>query len=148
MRPWSRGNIANYAWIALAVAALVAIIFVLSNRFPDIRPENSAQTAAGARIFLSFCAGCHGRNLQGEPGWPNRKPNGHLPAPPLNASGHSWVHEDSELVDIIRNGQTNSDMPGFSGALSNDDIAGVIAFIKTMWPAEERAHQEHLSGEK
>jgi mono/diheme cytochrome c family protein len=34
-----------------------------------------------------------------------------------------------------------SDMPGFGGALSDDEILAVVAYIKSTWPDEVRRAQ-------
>ena len=36
-------------------------------------------------------------------------------------------------------------MPGFADRLSDAEIRDVIAFIKSRWPAEKRAHQRRLT---
>ena len=38
-----------------------------------------------------------------------------------------------------------SDMPGFEGVLTDEDIAAVLAFIESSWPDEIRERQRQLT---
>lgn len=106
----------------------------------------------GERLYQENCASCHGTNLQGQPDWRSRLPNGRLPAPPHDASGHTWHHTDRVLVDIVKRGTAaivgngyESDMPGFEELLTNEEITAIIDFIKSTWPERIRASQESRS---
>lgn len=104
--------------------------------------------ARGRQLYGAHCASCHGLKLEGQPDWQTPKANGRLPAPPHDASGHTWHHADDELFTITRNGLAavvpgyQSDMPAFAGVLSDDEIRAVLAFIKSTWPERERLYQE------
>ena len=106
-----------------------------------------AETARGARLYAEHCASCHGWNLEGQPDWMTRLPNGRLPAPPHDATGHTWHHSDAELLLITSKGMTaivpdyQSDMPAFGSVLTNEEIEAILAFIKSTWPERERAYQ-------
>jgi mono/diheme cytochrome c family protein len=138
--------------MALSAAVIVAIaLYFWEFRQPIINPDDPAQVALGQRIYAGYCASCHGKNLEGEPSWPERKSNGHLPASPLDASGHTSGHSDQQLFDLVKFGvlgvkpEDESDMPAFDGRLSETEVAAVLAFIKSTWPEGIRSHQEHLS---
>jgi mono/diheme cytochrome c family protein len=125
-------------WVLPGIAvATVTMAAVLSTG-----PE-----AAGRRVYLQHCAACHGADLEGQPDWQARLPNGLLPAPPHDASGHTWHHSDALLLTIVRDGMAavvpdaNSGMPAFSDRLSDDQIRSVLAYIRSTWPARERAYQ-------
>ena len=87
---------------------------------------------------------CGGAELAGQPDWRRRKPNGRLPAPPHDASGHTWHHPDALLFAITKNGLVPphappgyaSDMPAFAGVLSDDEIRAVLAYIQSRWPKQ------------
>lgn len=73
-----------------------------------------------------------------------------LPAPPQDASGHTWHHSDAELDRIIREGGTvympNSRMPAFGGELSQTEAQAVLAYIKArFWGPRERVYQAEVS---
>ena len=107
----------------------------------------------GERIYREACAGCHGAALEGQPGWRNRKPDGRLPAPPHDASGHTWHHPDGVLFLLTKYGPAAvlndpaypSDMPGFSESLSDRDIIAVLSYIKSTWPPEIRARHDAMN---
>lgn len=117
-----------------------------------IDPGDSRQVARGAGLYAAHCAQCHGARLEGEANWQNRKPNGELPAPPHNASGHTWHHTDEQLFGITKHGMARyappdykSAMPSYVGKLPDTDIRAVIAFIKSTWPEAIRRRQEALN---
>jgi mono/diheme cytochrome c family protein len=115
-------------------------------------PNDPAQVALGRIAYETHCASCHGRELEGQPRWRERLANGRLPAPPHDASGHSWHHPDRVLFEITRDGIAahapkgyESDMPGFGRVLSDAEIWAVLAYIKSRWPQEIRERQARLS---
>jgi mono/diheme cytochrome c family protein len=144
-----------YAWIAIAVVLLAAgfglFRFALLSQPPSIDPDDPAQVALGRAIYAERCASCHGANLEGQPNWMDRKPDGRLPAPPHDASGHTWHHPDQQLMLITKKGLSaivpgyQSDMPAFEGVLTDEQIAAVLAFIKTSWPDDIRQRQGALT---
>lgn len=108
--------------------------------------------AQGRQIYADQCATCHGAELEGQPGWRSPLPSGRLPAPPHDASGHTWHHPDDVLFRIVREGTAavvgggyESDMPGFADVLSDADIRAVLDYIKSTWPERERRYQERVS---
>lgn len=158
-RPWWRRRPAPLAAAALVVAAAAGIAAaVLPGQVPPgaarptIDAADPAQVALGRRVYAERCASCHGAGLEGQPDWRSRRPDGRLPAPPHDASGHTWHHPDGVLFRITRHGPAaivgegyESDMPGFEGVLSDTEIRAALAFIKSTWPAREREFQERQS---
>ena len=100
--------------------------------------------ALGGKLYLQHCAACHGARLEGQPAWQKRLPNGRMPAPPHDDSGHTWHHPDEVLFGITKQGLAppyappgyESDMPGFAGKLSDAQIRAVLAHIRSRWSAE------------
>lgn len=108
--------------------------------------------ALGRVTYFEHCANCHGTKLEGQPQWKKRLPSGRLPAPPHDASGHTWHHPDKLLFEITKFGTAavigggyESDMPAFKDVLSDNEISAALAFIKSTWPARERAYQEAIT---
>jgi len=112
---------------------------------------NSAQISTGRELYAVHCASCHGAELQGQPDWQSRLATGRLPAPPHDATGHTWHHSDDQLFTIVKKGVSaivpdyESDMPAFEGVLSDDEIRAVLEFIKSTWPEREREVQARRS---
>jgi mono/diheme cytochrome c family protein len=105
-----------------------------------------AQVALGGKLYLQHCAVCHGAKLEGQPDWRARLPNGRMPAPPHDDSGHTWHHTDEVLFGITKRGLVppyappghESDMPAFEGKLSDGEIRAVLAYIESHWSSEVR----------
>jgi len=112
-------------------------------------PFGIAQEAplTGAELYVERCASCHGANLEGQPDWMVREPDGKLPAPPHDASGHTWHHSDKQLLTIVRDGLAaivpgyQTDMPAFGDQLSDAEILAILDYFKSRWPERERAYQ-------
>jgi len=137
------------------IAAVAALAWTLWPPTPAGRadPNNAAQVALGATLYRQHCAACHGAKLEGQANWRERKPDGKLPAPPHDETGHTWHHADELLFRLTKVGVKpplapegyRSDMPAFDGVLSDERIWAVLAFIKSTWPARIRGRQERIS---
>lgn len=135
---------------------LVGVIATLklSGRPSRADPDNLSQVAVGKRIYELHCASCHGVRLEGHPDWRKKLPNGRMPAPPHDATGHTWHHTDSVLFGITKYGMLpgkyalsdyRSDMPAFIDTLSKEEVWAVLAYIKSFWPQEIREAQRDLT---
>lgn len=141
------------AGLAVAVAggagaglALGAGFFGTSSDAP------AADLARGAAIYAEACAACHGARLEGQPDWKTPLADGRMPAPPHDATGHTWHHPDRVLLAIMRDGAAavigrgyESDMPGFGEVYSEAELRDVLEWIKTHWPEAERRHQARMT---
>jgi mono/diheme cytochrome c family protein len=135
--------------ILVAVGA-AAWSFLAQRTGSRADPGDSERVARGEALYAKHCAYCHGAQLEGQPNWQSRLPSGRMPAPPHDASGHTWHHPDAMLFGITKEGLVpgkfappgyQSDMPGFAGTLSDDDIWAVLAYIKSHWPEPIRSAQ-------
>lgn len=111
-------------------------------------PDDAELIALGEAVYLEQCASCHGVNLEGQPNWRRRNEDGTLPAPPHDASGHTWHHPDSMLFEITKFGTSafvgggyKSNMEGFGDRLSDVEIWASLAYIKSHWSATIRSLQ-------
>jgi mono/diheme cytochrome c family protein len=107
--------------------------------------NNAELVALGKSLYGRECATCHGKNLEGQPNWQVKLPDGTLPAPPHDGTGHTWQHSDDNLFEITKFGrlksahdETPSTMPAFNGKLSDDEIWAVLTYIKSRWPEDVR----------
>ena len=142
-------------WVGSAALALLAAgglaAWTLMPRGGRANPTDAAQVALGRALYAQHCASCHGANLEGQPDWRERKPDGKMPAPPHDATGHTWHHPDEVLFGITRQGIAPyappgyaSDMPAFGGMLTDEQIWAVLAYLKSFWPPEIQARQAAL----
>lgn len=142
------------AWIFFAASAVLASVlgYIALQRpsLPRIDASDLAQVELGSQIYASNCASCHGARLEGQANWQARMANDRLPAPPHDASGHTWHHGDEMLFRTTKYGPRaypagyQTDMPGFEGRLTDEEIAAALAFIKSTWPAEIRTKQARM----
>lgn len=143
--------------IGVVVAGVVAAALFIRPSAPSdgfISPADPALVARGKVIYANNCASCHGAKLEGQADWRQRLPNGRLPAPPHDVSGHTWHHPDQVLVDIVKYGLApgktapegyQSDMPAYGATLKDPDITAVLAYIKSSWPAEALDAQRNIT---
>lgn len=134
-----------------AALAVVAVGLVWADAAPSIDPDNAEQVGQGGAVYARECASCHGVRLEGQPDWRTRRADGKLPAPPQDASGHTWHHPDDQLFAIVKYGIARfappdypTDMQSFVGKLTDDEIRAVLAYIKSSWPQEIRQRQAGL----
>jgi S-disulfanyl-L-cysteine oxidoreductase SoxD len=135
------GAVTSIAHCALAGS----IGFVVLLAACESQRSDGAQAADGAQLYALHCASCHGANLEGQPNWRQRLPNGRMPAPPHDESGHTWHHPDKVLFGITKHGLAppfapagyETDMPAFGGKLRDAEIRAVLAFIASHWTSKE-----------
>jgi len=138
-----------------AIIALASVLYLPSTVMAAEGVPATAipqELAIGARVYAENCASCHGANLEGQSNWRQRNDNGRLPAPPHNARGHTWHHDDATLFGITKLGTAEftglpieSDMPAFKDVLSDEEIRAVLAYIKSRWPDRIRRQQESIN---
>ncbi|OAP35203.1 cytochrome C [Sinorhizobium glycinis] len=139
--------------LGIAGAGLGLAVAWLWLAGPTATGDTSAATVAlGKTLYAKRCAACHGVGLEGQRYWKSPLPSGRMPAPPHDASGHTWHHPDGVLFRITKEGPAavvggdyQSDMPGFGSIMSDDEIRAVLAFIKSTWPEREREYQAEMS---
>jgi len=137
------------------VCEIVAVMWLMAGSFSGLAddeptkpdPNDPSVVARGKVVYAEQCASCHGANLEGQPNWRHRLPNGRMPAPPHDPSGHTWHHSDKQLFDMTKIGPGvlvpgyESDMPGFADKLRDADIWAVVSYIESTWPADIRDRQ-------
>ena len=138
----------NIIWGGAAIGAVAAAVLVWSQsggvQAAGVLPyQDDVAVTRGAEVYQDYCASCHGDKLQGEANWRERDAEGYLPAPPHDATGHTWHHGDAQLLATTRKGTEalvgggyHSRMQGYEDVLSKQDILAVLAFIKSTWPPE------------
>jgi mono/diheme cytochrome c family protein len=151
-------------WITLGALGSVALAALIlwdaqvhriasAGAAPDLGAP--IRIADGRRVYEAHCASCHGAELEGQPDWTSRRPDGRLPAPPHDDSGHTWHHPSEQLFGLTKHGLVPpnappgyaSDMPAFAGVLSDDEIWNVLAYIRSRWSPAVRARQDQLEAQ-
>ena len=114
-------RIKHPSWLyPVGALAFGTVTVALGWRWVLIR-DAGALVTRGRAIYAENCAPCHGAKLEGQPNWKERSPSGRMPAPPHDASGHTWHHSDEDLFTITQKGVSalvpgyGSDMPAFEG---------------------------------
>lgn len=132
--PRSRLGAFRRVWVA-AELALVGLLIGSTGVLGAVRDRwetaNEVPERRGERIYQMSCFGCHGGATGGAA---SDRPPKH------NASGHTWHHPDCQLIAMIRGGIA-PDMPAYRGRLDDGEIAALLAYIRTMWTAEQRERQ-------
>jgi mono/diheme cytochrome c family protein len=134
-------------------AGAVALALTVWRAEPDapaalIDASDPRLVARGRVVYDANCASCHGAQLEGQADWQRRRPDGRLPAPPHDATGHTWHHDDATLLRLTLQGPAAfagagyaTDMPAYEGVLPVDDVRAALAFIKSTWPPDILARQ-------
>jgi mono/diheme cytochrome c family protein len=151
MQIWANRG-ARALLIGLGVVAVVGLGLALAAGGRPGDAGDQRQIALGREVYAQYCASCHGASLEGQPNWKQPLPGGGMPAPPHDATGHTWHHADDLLFTIVKEGgQAGSPpgyvnlMPAFGGQLSDEEIWAVLAYIKSTWPPDVRAVQQDVT---
>ena len=76
-----------------------------------------------------------------------------MPAPPHDASGHTWHHTDQMLFRLTKYGlghvigddDYKSNMPAYENVLTDQEIIAVLTFIKSRWPENIQRRHDQLN---
>jgi mono/diheme cytochrome c family protein len=125
--------VATALWVGTAFATRAA---AADNQVANA--TNSASVVLGKRLYAAYCAGCHGRYLQGQPLWQLADTFAGRRAPAFDETGFVWQHSDAEIFRITKFGRlgpgTASAMPAFEDKLDDNQVLATISFIKARWP--------------
>lgn len=107
----------------LGLAAIVAGS-QLAIAAPNEADPPSADHVKGKRIFIRYCAGCHG---------PEGRGDGYLllgPEPANLTRPATKTKSDAALLQTIHEGKPN--MPSWKARLSENDSRAVLAYIRSL----------------
>ena len=137
------------------IAVIAAVYLGVGQSEPKTTVADAADVklvALGQTVYKAECASCHGTRLEGQPNWRSRLPNGGLPAPPHDETGHTWHHPDQLLFATTKYGGAKnappgfvSGMPAFGEKLTEREIWATLAYIKSRWPAQLRQRQARIN---
>ena len=84
----------------------------------------SALAAAdGDAVFKGRCTGCHGADGKGKAA---------IGTPDFTSAKTLSGLSDSDIVDTITNGRKGTIMPAWKGKLSDEEIAAVAAYLRSL----------------
>jgi putative copper export protein/mono/diheme cytochrome c family protein/peroxiredoxin len=115
------------AGLALAVSSLTVPANPDTYRRSAV-PYDVFSIANGQRLFRENCTICHGVNASGD-----GEAAGSTPRPPADLTApHARDHTAGDMFWWISHGMPDGGMPGFSGALSEDERWDLVNFIHTL----------------
>ena len=140
---------------AVVITGAAALSFGWGTSAPAqtvLTPSDPDVVALGQSIYSENCASCHGANLEGQPNWRLPGQDGQLPAPPHDATGHTWHHDEDTLFRLTKYGtgaligdpNYESNMPIYGGLLTDDEIIAALSYIKSTWPQEIRESHDEM----
>jgi len=154
-----------FKWIGIVLGSLVGLLLVAFTvlyfmgksqldhvyDFPPSNltiPTDDASIAHGQHIAVTLCEGCHGADLSGINDWFNGGPIGTIDSANLTtgAGGVGKTFTDEDYVRAIRHGVDPQGKPTFmpgvlsTSNLSDEDLADVIAYVKTVPPVDHTTY--------
>ena len=146
--------------LSLTIILLIGTLFLVmactpkQQTYTHLDASNTELVSLGKNLYAQHCSVCHGVNLEGQPNWKELGPDGRLPAPPHDESGHTWHHPDSYLVHVLKEGIIagedkpigyQNNMPVFSKILSDKEIIATLSYIKSTWSLDYQEWQENTN---
>ena len=130
------GEVISTRQVSDLIAYLRAGLPAVPTAEPVSVPQGQGTEVEGAALYVRYgCINCHGPNGLG--GVPNpQSPDKTIP--PL--SGADFRHEfntDAKIIDVIRSGSVIGrapivSMPHWGGIIPDDQLAALVAYIKTL----------------
>jgi mono/diheme cytochrome c family protein len=106
--------------VALGLCGAVLLLAGTPRLGAEARAQDAAAMEESRAIFEEYCAACHG--------FDGIKV---IPQAPSFATGEALDKDDPELLESLRTGKGDL-MPPWAEVLSDDEMASVLAFIKTL----------------
>ena len=142
--------------ISVLIALLTLYFFTTysnnSNASINLNITDSSIIESGKQIYAKNCASCHGINLEGQKNWMSRLPDGLMPAPPHDETGHTWHHSDRFLFMVTKYGIEEligekylNNMPVYKDILSDKEIIAVLSYIKSTWPSKIKKIHDQIN---
>jgi len=89
----------------------------------------ASAAADGDAVFKSRCAACHGSDGKGNPT---------IGTPDFTSPKTQSDISDAAIVDTVTNGRKGTIMPSWKGKLSDEEIAAVAAYVRSLGRKSER----------
>ena len=79
--------------------------------------------ADGDAVFKSRCTGCHGSDGKGKSA---------IGTPDFTSAKTLSGFSDADVIDTVSNGRKGTIMPAWKGKLSDEEIAAVTAYVRSL----------------
>jgi len=113
------------ATLVLCLAALGASAHVGAGA--ESEKERDKQAERGKAVYTGRCVRCHGADGRGQTTMGQM-----TEAPDLTDAKWRATRSRARMVESVTNGRGN--MPAFSKKLTKDEIAAVVAYVRTLKP--------------
>jgi mono/diheme cytochrome c family protein len=115
----------NHLALPCVVIGLSAVWFAL-----HAGPAQSADPVKGQPMYEKYCLLCHGPEGRGDGpvGLHARPPAANFHAP------ESKKKSDAALLKVVQQGHAESAMAAWKGALSDEQISDIVAYIRKLSP--------------
>jgi mono/diheme cytochrome c family protein len=104
-------------------------------------PATAASIAAGKAAYDATCAGCHGDRAEGAVRAKRtisiiEEQNGKQPPDLTDAQ---WDHgsSDADIYGVMKKGLPPTMMPGFDGAVSDENLWSIVNYLRTLAAAKQ-----------
>ncbi|MFO0775364.1 MAG: cytochrome c [Nitrospiraceae bacterium] len=115
-------------WIAGVAMATPLVVWSGEMRASDALPLQKGDAAKGKTIFGESCRHCHGAEADG-----TGEMAAYLDPPPSNLTAATTQQKtDDQLRTTILTGRPGTAMSGFEGALTDEQLADVIAYLRSV----------------
>lgn len=124
--------------IAACITSLLTAMVITSVLAPPAAAQAAGDPEAGAEVFRSSCAMCHGSDATGMMGMH-----------PALTGAVERLGRDGVVVTIRDGRATKPPMPSFGKRLSDDQIADVVSYIETLPDGPRNfgpGHQDGMGG--
>lgn len=128
-------------------------MYLMGDKAPEtvvVRAGTGDDNSAGRMTWLNMCAGCHAREGGGKPNVAVSMVNNATLRQP---DGRNLIVSvlDGMPAQQFPNNQSMQSMPGFAASLSDDDVAGLVNYLRTTWgslpgnitPEQVKALRQH-----
>jgi putative heme-binding domain-containing protein len=111
----------------MRVKCWLPAIALLAATFLDAQNVNAGAAENGRLTFRIFCAPCHGIHANGGRG------------PDLTLGTYSAGDQDADLFRVISRGVPGTEMGAYGARMSDDEIHGLVAYIRSVAHAADKA---------
>ena len=110
--------------------SIVFVGLVLGMIMTSLALAEGGDIEKGKTFYRQSCGHCHGLDGKGD-----GEMGGYLNPPPANlASEKTLSMSDAELKDVIMNGRSGTAMVGFEGAMEEEQLTDLFAYLRSLKP--------------